>query len=333
MPREAELKLIDVVVGVITDDQDRVLIQQRTDGPFAGQWEFPGGKREPGESYFEALRRELREENGIEVQRSSPLIHITHRYPDREVSLNTFVVDRYHGQAGGAEGQSVRWVSRRALFEADLLAADRPLTFAINLPHEYLITPPLASAADRPDFLRALDTRLDQGAGLVCLRAPDLDDHAYERLARLCAVSCQRAGAALMLHGDARRVALALELGARGVHLPSRSAQALTARPTQADELWLAVSCHSARDLSHAQQLGADFAVAGSVFPTASHPEGGPTLGWEGFAQLAGPAGLPVYAIGGMRRAHTGQARAQGGQGIAAIRDLWRAAAARQTRR
>lgn len=299
--REVELKLIDVVVGVITDDQDRVLIQQRTDGPFAGQWEFPGGKRESGETYFDALARELREENGIEVRRSSPLIHITHRYPDRAVSLNTFFIDRYDGVARGAEGQAVRWASRRALYDADLLAADRPLSVAINLPHEYLITPPVTSRSSSLNFIGELDQALARGAGLVCLRAPELDDDAYERLARLAVASCRRAGARLMLHGDARRAPLVRELGVSGLHLSAVAAADLDARPLDAD-LLLAASALSADDLTHAHAINADFA----------------TLGWDGFNQQVESALLPVYATGGLRRANIGQVRAQGGQGIVA---------------
>ena len=306
VPREADLKLIDVVVGVITDDQDRVLIQQRPDGPFAGQWEFPGGKREAGESYFDALVRELREENGIDVRRSSPLIHITHRYPDRAVSLNTFFIDRYDGTPGGVEGQAVRWVSRRALFDADLLAADRPLTVAINLPHEYLITPPLSRNPDTKSFIDSLDRALARGVRLVCLRAPALSADAYERLARLVAACCARSRARLLLHGDAQRVTLVRELGAAGLHLGNGSAQDLRARPVDADVL-LAMTARSARDIDLAHAIGADFA----------------TLDWPGFTDSVTEALLPVYAMGGMRRADIGQVRAQGGQGIAATRALW----------
>ena len=59
---------VRVVAGALVDARGRVLIAQRPPGKaLAGRWEFPGGKREPGERDLEALRRELREELGIEV--------------------------------------------------------------------------------------------------------------------------------------------------------------------------------------------------------------------------------------------------------------------------
>ncbi|MFK7885619.1 MAG: Nudix family hydrolase [Gammaproteobacteria bacterium] len=315
MSRQADLKLIDVVVGVITDGQDRVLIQQRTDGPFAGQWEFPGGKRERGESSFEALRRELHEENGITVERASPLIHITHRYPDRAVSLRTFFIDRYRDKAAGAEGQNVRWVTRRALFDQALLAADRPLTVAINLPFHYRFTSPVAGEREVPAFLDGLDDVLASDVRLLCLRAPKLNDDAYARLARLVAARCQSAGVELMLHGAAERGPLVRECGARGLHLTANSAATVNARPVD-DGAWLAVSVQTATDLQHAHALGADFSTLACILPDKDGPdESAP--GWPGFAALVRDALLPVYACGPLRPAAEAQARAQGGQGVA----------------
>ena len=84
----------------------------------------------------------------------------------------------------------------------------------------------------------------------------------------------------------------------------------------------MAASCHTARDLLQAQQLGLDFAVVGSVLATASHPRATP-LGWEGFASLREATALPLYAIGGLTPNEIATARQHGAQGIAAIRALW----------
>jgi 8-oxo-dGTP diphosphatase len=106
-----------------------------------------------------------------------------------------------------------------------------------------------------------------------------------------------------------------------GLHLAARHATALTTRPVPADAL-LGVSCHDGAELARAAALGADYAVLGSVRPTASHP-GGPTLGWHRFAGLVEPCRLPVYAIGGMTPADRPRAWDAGAQGVAAIGGLW----------
>jgi 8-oxo-dGTP diphosphatase len=84
----------------------------------------------------------------------------------------------------------------------------------------------------------------------------------------------------------------------------------------------MAASCHDAEGLRLAQALGCDFAVLGSVLPTATHPQAS-LLGWEGFARLRESVSLPIYAIGGLSPEHVAEARRHGAQGIAAIRALW----------
>ena len=78
--------LIHVIAGALFDSVGRVLIAQRPDGKhMAGGWEFPGGKLEPDEDEFEGLKRELREELGVEVHAAEPLIAYEHAYADRRV--------------------------------------------------------------------------------------------------------------------------------------------------------------------------------------------------------------------------------------------------------
>ncbi|HET7824772.1 MAG TPA: (deoxy)nucleoside triphosphate pyrophosphohydrolase [Anaeromyxobacter sp.] len=76
------------VVAAVVRRGDAILITRRPDRPGRpGQWEFPGGKVEPGESEPEALRRELREELGCDAAVGSLLLRHAHRYPDLEVDL------------------------------------------------------------------------------------------------------------------------------------------------------------------------------------------------------------------------------------------------------
>ena len=85
---------------------------------------------------------------------------------------------------------------------------------------------------------------------------------------------------------------------------------------------WCGASCHDARDLQRAADLGLDYALLAPVQPTATHPEA-QSLGWARFAELADRAALPVYALGGLGPADLDTAIQHGAQGVAAIRGLW----------
>jgi A/G-specific adenine glycosylase len=89
-PKKRSYQKIETVVGIITDGR-RYLIQKRPpQGLLAGLWEFPGGKRERGETLREALRRELKEELDVEVCRARRLLKLQHAYTRFRVSLFAF---------------------------------------------------------------------------------------------------------------------------------------------------------------------------------------------------------------------------------------------------
>ncbi len=120
--------LLEVVAGVIEDDDGRVLVGQRLPGThMAGFWEFPGGKRRPGESSREALERELREELGIGVLCAEFMLELTHRYPRRHVRLEFWRVERYDGEPLPREEQALVWARPEELLDLPLLPADEPL--------------------------------------------------------------------------------------------------------------------------------------------------------------------------------------------------------------
>jgi 8-oxo-dGTP diphosphatase len=124
---------VRVVAAVLCDAAGRVLIAQRPEGKhMAGYWEFPGGKLDAYEAPEQALRRELREELGIELRRCHPLLQLRHHYADRVVELEVFVVDESRGEPSGLEGQALKWVSVAELSQEQLLPADRPIVEALN---------------------------------------------------------------------------------------------------------------------------------------------------------------------------------------------------------
>jgi 8-oxo-dGTP diphosphatase len=116
-----------VVAGALFDGEGRVLIAQRPAGKaLAGRWEFPGGKVDVGESENAALRRELREELGVEVVAARPFMRLAHAYADRDVELSLWIVERFAGEPRSLDAQALKWVSPAALAAEDILEADQP---------------------------------------------------------------------------------------------------------------------------------------------------------------------------------------------------------------
>ncbi|MGB7294114.1 MAG: A/G-specific adenine glycosylase [Candidatus Aminicenantales bacterium] len=112
-PQKRSYQSIESVVGIITD-QGRYLIQKRPpEGLLAGLWEFPGGKREKGETLREALRRELREELGVEARRAKLILKVRHAYSLFQVSLFAFECEL--DDPPRLRSSVHRWVSLRAL--------------------------------------------------------------------------------------------------------------------------------------------------------------------------------------------------------------------------
>jgi 8-oxo-dGTP diphosphatase len=311
------VKPLHIAVGVVSDADGRILISERkADCAYAGQWEFPGGKCEPGENVETALKRELEEELGIQVQSARPLIRLSHRYPDRHVLLDTWRVTAWQGRPEAREGQRFEWIPAHALDQYPMLAANRPILRAAQLPACYLITP--EPGTDQAEFLGRLERSLMAGVRLLRLRASGLDDTAYETLARSCLVRCHRYSARLLLDRAAEQV---MQLGADGLHLTAAALAGHQTRPIPTD-LLLAASCHNRAELEQALDLGADFAVLGPVTATPTHPQS-EGLGWEIFEQMTGEIALPVYGIGGLASSDVTLAWQHRAQGIAAIRGLW----------
>ena len=116
-----------VVAGALFDGEGRVLIAQRPAGKaLAGRWEFPGGKVDVGESEHAALRRELREELGVEVIAARPFMRLAHAYAERDVELSLWIVERFAGEPRSLDAQALKWVSPAALAAEDILEADQP---------------------------------------------------------------------------------------------------------------------------------------------------------------------------------------------------------------
>jgi 8-oxo-dGTP diphosphatase len=101
---------VDVAVGVLINEFDEFLLTSRPEGKvFAGYWEFPGGKFEPGESVEQALRRELHEELGIQIGAVHPWKVELMDYPHARVRLHFCKVYEWQGEFEMREGQAMHW--------------------------------------------------------------------------------------------------------------------------------------------------------------------------------------------------------------------------------
>ncbi len=321
------LRSIHVVAAVMTDARGRVLLARRTENrDLAGCWEFPGGKREPGETSEQALARELEEELGIVIEAvGPPVIEVPQLYPDKRLRLEVRHALAWQGTPRGREGQALLWVAPDKLHRYDMPPADRPVVAALRQPELYLVTPEPGGSADIDSgndaaaWLRGLADALARGARRVQLRARGMDAEPWRMLAAEAVALCRGAGAEVLINRD---LALARSLKV-GVHLGAEQLATLAERPLP-QTLPVAASCHDERQLRDAQRLGCDFAVLGVLRETPSHP-GIAALGWEGFARLRESVSLPIYAIGGLGPDDVAEARRHGAQGVAAIRSLWRA--------
>ncbi len=127
MPSESNLI---VAAAALVDADGRLLVQRRPAGKaLAGLWEFPGGKLEPGERPEQALRRELREELGIETDETclAPAAFASHPLGDRHLILLLFACRKWRGIPEPLEAEALRWARVAELYSLPMPDADRPL--------------------------------------------------------------------------------------------------------------------------------------------------------------------------------------------------------------
>lgn len=307
--------IVRVAAAVITRPDGRVLLAQRPEGkPYAGYWEFPGGKLEPGETAAVALARELREELGIAVKRATPWIVQEFVYAHAHVELEFFRVLAWTGEPFGHDGQSFSWQRPGAFDVAPLLPANTRVMAALGLPSIYGVT--CAEDLGEDEFTRRAELALARGLRLVQLREKSWPAARRRAFAARLLSLASRFGARVLLNGPADE---ARQGGYAGVHWTSAALAAAQSRP---HDLLVGASCHSRVELAKAIDLDVDFAIVGPVRPTPTHM-GAPTLGWDGFAACVERTRVPVYAIGGLTQDDLDTAVDRGAHGVALRRFAW----------
>ncbi len=119
---------LHVLAGVVRRADGHILLTQRPAGrAHAGYWEFPGGKREPGEPRRAALVRELHEELGLRITRAEPLLRYHWDYPERRVDLDFWLVEGWEGEPESREAQRFAWVPQSQIALRALLPANQRL--------------------------------------------------------------------------------------------------------------------------------------------------------------------------------------------------------------
>lgn len=121
---------IKVAAGLLCDHLEhptKLFATAKGYGVFQGKWEFPGGKVEEGEHFEEALRRELQEELGIEVELGSRFALIHYAYPEFDLEMACYPCLQKGGTLELKEAKEGRWLTRESLSSVDWLPADLDL--------------------------------------------------------------------------------------------------------------------------------------------------------------------------------------------------------------
>ena len=308
-------RIVPVAAAVIMRPDGHVLLAQRPAGKaYAGYWEFPGGKLEPGEAPRHALDRELAEELGLRVRRAAPWLVQRFVYPHAHVQLHFFRVFEWDGDPVGHDGQAFAWQAPGAFDVAPLLPANAPVLQALLLPLVCGIT--MAADLGETAFLTRSRIALDGGLRLIQLREKDWPLARQRDLGEALLALARPYGARVVLNGTP---ANARAFGFDGVHWTSAALAAATERPS---DLICSASCHTRDELAKAAALALDFALVGPVHPTPTHP-GATVLGWDGFEALVTDTAVPVFALGGLERTDLDTAIARGAHGVALRRGAW----------
>ncbi len=329
MTSTAASVITEAAVGVIQRDNGLVLLGQRPVGkPWAGYWEFPGGKIENGETPAHALVRELQEELGITPTLYYPWITRSYDYeakynadgvlesPAKTVKLHFFIVVEWDGEPLSLEQQTLSWQNPEKNTVGPMLPANAPILTGLGLAPVYAISN-LGELGEELFFER-LSAALENGLMMIQIREKQLAEEELKLFAERVIEVAAPYEAKVFINSD---LGLAQALQANGVHFSSRQLMTLPSKP---QGLLCGASCHNEVELAQAASLGLDYVMLSPVQPTLSH-EGAPALGWERFADLIKDYPLPVFALGGMQGGDLAMARTKGAHGIALQRAIWAA--------
>jgi len=129
-------RVVEVAAGLIFREGKLLITQRHAGAHLGGLWEFPGGKREPGETFEQCLRRELQEELGCDVQVLELVQSLTHSYPEKTVHLQFYRCRWLAHEPQAIDCAAVQWVMREELSNFEFPAADAKLLQLLRLTDE-----------------------------------------------------------------------------------------------------------------------------------------------------------------------------------------------------
>jgi len=127
-------KSIEVSAALIFRDGRLLIAQRHAKSHLGGLWEFPGGKREAGETFEQCLVREIREELGVEISVGGLFEDIAHAYPEKTVHLRFFTCKLLAGEPQPLDCAALKWVTKPELADFEFPAADAQLLEKLKSP-------------------------------------------------------------------------------------------------------------------------------------------------------------------------------------------------------
>jgi A/G-specific adenine glycosylase len=125
MPKAPKLPEYEIAAGLVFRNGRILITKRKPEGLLGGLWEFPGGKREKGETLAQTAAREIREETGIEVSVGSLLVSVRHAYSHFKIVLHAFLCEYRGGRARAIGCDAVKWVWPKQLKEYAFPAANQ----------------------------------------------------------------------------------------------------------------------------------------------------------------------------------------------------------------
>lgn len=311
--------VVEVAVAIVTNPNGEYLLASRPNGKgWAGWWEFPGGKIEHGEAPEVALSRELQEELGITPTKTQAWIKRRYDYPAtiddaaKTVLLHFYFVFAWQGEPDALEGQTLAWQHPQALNVSPVLPANAPIMHALSLPDVYAVNQ--AAAISEAAFFDALQGQLKKGLPLIKVCGKQMERAALVAFSEKVHALTKPYGARTLINVEE---ALAIALGFDGMHLDSQDLMRFKEKSNNLPpDFLVAASCHSEKELAHAQVINVDF-VTLSLVKGHDMMHKSATFDWLRFEHLVRNIELPVYAQGTIGLLDLPQALSCGARGVA----------------
>ena len=283
-------KIVEVAAAVFlregTSGIEYLLAQRPPDKVYAGYWEFPGGKVEPGETLPQALIREIEEEMGATVERAWPWLSRQFTYPHATVRLKFFLVESWRGELRPLEHSGIVWVRLGDTPTVDpVLPANGPILRALALPQRCCVLDATSSLADQMSRATAQQTAERRLLRVARSTAPAAAQTAH--VGALKDFIGQNPTADVFIDDD---LALARTVRAQGIHLSTVALRQTRARP---DFAWVSASCLDQQDLDRAIALGVDFVAFAA--PTPAVRSGVDASEWAELATMIERSPIPVF--------------------------------------